>query len=557
MYHPPIINPNKDDDDNNSNNPPLLHRRPSGENGIPNNNNTINNDKKSSSINNINSMMIENPTTKYIYNNIWNSNHNKGPKRLVLLVIILFGVGLLRQDVKKTNRVETIINHDDILHDSNNIIIENNNLEQQQLLVTDDVNVVESSNPEDTIEDDVTVEQAAFLQMQASPSSSSKQQQQQQRRQSFNPSEEDGDEPTISESTIPILSNKLIPPPDWYRPNVKYFIYQPSGGLSNQRKILEWALRVCQILERTCIIPPIGPHTTFYYKYNAVPYSDCSPASEFLDVVSLRKITPIVYLTTSLVDFTGAHEGRLGGNWRVVERNRLREKRESPWSTQDISREFSDEPAQFLYFSKGTMWQCFNFTLEEYSEIQQQVRFHPEMRSAARQIAQRLGKYNALHIRFSDGESNKVRIGWLKPSSTFIYRMKMAKFQDYSSNLYIATVPSKISHPYFNKFKSMYNVTFSSSLEDLPVIKNIVARFPPPMKPIALGVIEQHVCTRAKKFLGTGFSTFSEHIREMRRMREIAHDPWALSDEAPEQIKQDEIAFMKENTSCWKETRPC
>jgi len=101
------------------------------------------------------------------------------------------------------------------------------------------------------------------------------------------------------------------------------------------------------------------------------------------------------------------------------------------------------------------MWQCFNFTTEEMNQIQQKLFFHASLRTTARQLAQKVsptGKYNALHIRFADGEANRVRENWLKPSTTFLYRMKMAKFLEISPYLYIATVPSKIDSPYFVRF---------------------------------------------------------------------------------------------------------
>ena len=305
------------------------------------------------------------------------------------------------------------------------------------------------------------------------------------------------------------------------------------------------------------MIPPIGPHTTFYYKYNEVPIENVSPAPSILDVPSLRTVSNVAFLETTLTDFARAHQNTLGGTWRVVERSKLREKIEEPWSADDITTSFFDEPAQFLYFSKGTMWRCFNFSREEMEPVMRAVRFHPMLRTTARRVAETLEPFNALHIRFSDGESNKVRVDWLKPSSTFLARMRFAKFHDYSPNLFIATVPSRQTHPYFNKIKAAYNVTFSSAILPHPLVKRALAGFPEPMKVIVLGVIEQHVCARAFKFLGTGFSTFSEHIREMRRWRAIAFDPDALSEDAAPAVRRAEEKFLAMKTPCERETRPC
>ena len=345
--------------------------------------------------------------------------------------------------------------------------------------------------------------------------------------------------------------------PSWYDARTRYFLFQQSGGISNQLKILGWALHACRILERTCVVPPIGPHTTFFSTYNKVPLGDCAAAPVMLDVPAMRAAAPVAFLQTTLADFLHAHQDKLGGAWRTVERNRLREKIESPWAASDVASFFADEPAQFLFFSKGTMWRNFNFSEEEMEPVLRSVRFHPTLRGAARVLAERMGRYNALHIRFSDGESNKVRVDWLKPSSTFLYRMRMARFAEYSSALYIATVPSKAGHPYFGKIRAGYNVTFSSALVHSDVVQRALRPFPDAMRTIALGAIEQHVCARAHKFLGTGFSTFSAQIRIMRRYRAIAHDPDALSPSAPRAVRAAEEEFLRQVTPCVLETKPC
>ena len=60
----------------------------------------------------------------------------------------------------------------------------------------------------------------------------------------------------------------------WLLPNEKYFIFQPSGGLSNQRIIIEQALVVCRALNRTCVLPMAAKHTSMWYNYNKQPLTD-------------------------------------------------------------------------------------------------------------------------------------------------------------------------------------------------------------------------------------------------------------------------------------------
>ena len=198
------------------------------------------------------------------------------------------------------------------------------------------------------------------------------------------------------------------------------------------------------------------------------------------------------------------------------------------------------------------MWQCFNFTSAEIDSIQKHIFFHPSLRTTARELARHItpvedGPYNALHIRFADGESNKVRENWLRPASTFAFRMRMAKFADISRYLYIATVPSKASSPYFKAFKESYNVSFSSALpQRIPVVES----FAPAMRSTVLGILEQLICARAQKFLGTGFSTFSEHIRTLRRFRALVVDPTASTSEA-------EVRFASQVTPCLNDLKVC
>ena len=58
-----------------------------------------------------------------------------------------------------------------------------------------------------------------------------------------------------------------------------YFVYQPSGGLNNQRVLLEHALVICQLLNRTCLVPPAAAHT------------NCSDTALVLDSIVLSPMS--------------------------------------------------------------------------------------------------------------------------------------------------------------------------------------------------------------------------------------------------------------------------
>lgn len=101
------------------------------------------------------------------------------------------------------------------------------------------------------------------------------------------PEEEDG-------KVAAAMDPKVLESAPWFDLRKKYFFYQPrfvceiffvfvckqkreypiscafrlgetrSGGISNQLLIMESALLICKHLQRTCLLPPIAPHTRYY-----------------------------------------------------------------------------------------------------------------------------------------------------------------------------------------------------------------------------------------------------------------------------------------------------
>lgn len=335
----------------------------------------------------------------------------------------------------------------------------------------------------------------------------------------------------------------------WFTSDERYFVYQPSGGISNQRKILEWAVIVARSLNRTLVIPPIAPHTTLYKNFNKQVYTDQSPANDVIDLPLLNKFIkaqPII--GTTFADFILQNED---DSWETLARNNLKEKRAHPWSASTVIEKYDKSPANVLFFKEGTMWQSFDFTRNNVQKAQFYVRFHPKLRSVARELSGYIngGVYNALHIRFADGDASKLREGWLKPARTFMFRMQLAKFVEKSPFLYIATVPKRRNSSYFSRIKLKYKTVFASDLRG-DLIDEALKVYPDKLKSSILGVIEQLICARSVKFLGTGFSTFSEYIRDVREQRVIGNDPFVVGDEGEER-------YLSMNSSCMSEVKVC
>ncbi|GAB5359444.1 hypothetical protein AAMO2058_000544600 [Amorphochlora amoebiformis] len=95
--------------------------------------------------------------------------------------------------------------------------------------------------------------------------------------------------------------------------------------------------------------------------------------------------------------------------------------------------------------------------------------------------------YNAFHIRRND----------------FQYPMAWMKIKDI---VYIAT--DEKDHSIFEPFKKHYKVRFLSDYLDKGVLKGVNKNW--------FGMIEQIVCSRSKRFVGTWWSTFTGYINRMR-----------------------------------------
>lgn len=253
------------------------------------------------------------------------------------------------------------------------------------------------------------------------------------------------------------------------------------------------------------------------------------------------------------------------------------EKRNNPWPPEEIKRRDGGE-AVVLFLARGSIWQSFAFPSQEEEKAVRAARLSPEIRRLARLVSESLARpgrgkqrnnnkaasslseypYNAIHIRFMDGDGTDLREGLLRPASSFVWRMR--KYND-SLPLYVATVPSKRGSPYFKPMANKFRLLFGEVLEKDPRVgafldAHVRARS---MRDTVLGVVEQLVCARAERFVGTGFSTFSEYIRRMRRWRaDLVYDE-TIDRNAPggEGVFEREMRYVRTVTPCLKPTWAC
>uniref|UniRef100_A0A7S2RY20 GDP-fucose protein O-fucosyltransferase 2 n=1 Tax=Mucochytrium quahogii TaxID=96639 RepID=A0A7S2RY20_9STRA len=313
----------------------------------------------------------------------------------------------------------------------------------------------------------------------------------------------------------------------WFRPGTKYFVYQPSGGMSNQRIILREAFLAAKALNRTLVVPPVGAHTSMFYNYNGLDYLRTIDPFDVFDKKRLETGVSVLGLSNCILRrFVETNENKYGQSWLRVERDRKGSFKQL--TTESLISDFGDVKQDVIFFAKYSMWKGFRFKVSEYDIADRYILLHPEMRRVARIASEKLfdnQKFSAVHIRFED-RNVQYLTDVLGPATSFVRRLIKYQVLADSSNLYVATQPSKIGNAYFNAFtKAGFNLTYSNSLLEVPEVVQFMKRFASTDIYIsALGLVEQLVCARGNFFLGTGFSTFSWFIRMKRNSPLLFYD---------------------------------
>lgn len=346
--------------------------------------------------------------------------------------------------------------------------------------------------------------------------------------------------------------------PEWIEPGKKYFLFQPSGGFGNQIIILKNALVICKLLNRICILPLIGPHTTRYVNYNKLAARDMVSTKVVFDLEELSKTVPILPLENiTIPEFEKYNENKHNINWWRVRRNKLGEKRMNKWDLDEVKKRYGDYKAEVLYFSEGTMWECFDFIGSDLGPLVAHLRPSSLLRRTARLYSNRInsGNYNALHVRFDDpiDTTTKKRMSLLPSNSQFLRRMSALHFKAYSTTLYIATSPEKASHFFFNIFRGFgYDLLFSKDIiEANPAdLDKLMEGIPKRMYSTMLGILEQLICARGLQFVGTQISTFSKLIRTYRRDHNLVYDDTIYPKKDGVEVFDKEAKFSKSNVDC-------
>ena len=336
---------------------------------------------------------------------------------------------------------------------------------------------------------------------------------------------------------------------------VRLLSYQPPGnGWNNQRIAIENALVLARLLDRTLLVHPLAPHKlgeetkmTFphgrrhgYLAYNKMNSSNLAPLSKFMDLKLMSQLVPVEEVQSPhpqfLKDYSHLRWRRVChsmgyGFWvdqrptpsskeetwlshqHFVPNKSWREKCTKEAHSTQVARYVSDlfnDSSEMLYFEEGSLFgiQIRFTTLKRALEAQQwvlkYVQYSRTVKTVAAIVGQRLGQYNAMHIRRVGHIAKKIsRKAWLKDMILHGFRTDVP--------VYIATDEPKLS--WFKPLSNAgYKIFFAANFSDILSFSHI----PATLRQDMLGIHEQEICEQADKFLPSLSSTFAAYIRRQR-----------------------------------------
>ena len=142
------------------------------------------------------------------------------------------------------------------------------------------------------------------------------------------------------------------------------------------------------------------------------------------------------------------------------------------------------------------------------NKINRVLTYRDEFYSYADVVSQKIGPYNAIHIRRGDFLlARKEEIVDVTDSEDLLDAIEDLPFENPDLPLYIATDEKDIS--FFDEIKERYDIYFYTDIYNL-------FNDDSPKDKLKRAVLEQIVCAQADNFFGTYYSTFSKRINIMR-----------------------------------------
>lgn len=303
-----------------------------------------------------------------------------------------------------------------------------------------------------------------------------------------------------------------------------FFFYQPSGGWGNQRYQLIWAIIAANSMNRTLILPPIGPHSTLWHGFNKWPASALVPMARILNMNALDRV--VHRGVVSYNDTVGSLKRNLP---RLNILNYHKPDDTGFWSFDKIRRDFTTKEYMkydVIFFEKDSMWCCCGVTRPFQDYYSRHVMFNTHIKQLAKRLIHETvfdpitnpnGTYNAVHVRRGDHITGDRR------SPIRYYREHGLEKLDSRFPLYVATDESNTS--WFKpweapQFKRFSRLIFWKDLKQEWVASE-AKHYPAEFRGDLLGFIEIIICALARKWEGSKGSTFSAFIARARIRKEL------------------------------------
>ena len=320
---------------------------------------------------------------------------------------------------------------------------------------------------------------------------------------------------------------------------IKYISFSPhSAGLVNVIMSYELFLAIAEITKRKVILPPycridhlknscaelewidiwqIFNKDILLEEFDCIEHNDVPEFEEHLDVmrgeVSYTKnidkcgldlyqyIEPAKLISSSHVVFVNDIE-------------KTKDFREFAYK-RDIF-DLNTVNQQFLHF-EGNLFGHFWYNVypggeDERNKLKNKInrvlRYRDEFYSHADVVSQKIGPYNAIHVRRGDFLwVMKTQIEDVIDSEKLLDAIEYLPFENPDLPLYIATDEKDMS--FFDEIKEKFDIYFYTDIYNFSDEGS-------PKNKLKRAVLEQTICAQADNFFGTYYSTFSKRINIMR-----------------------------------------
>lgn len=179
-------------------------------------------------------------------------------------------------------------------------------------------------------------------------------------------------------------------------------------------------------------------------------------------------------------------------------------------------------------------------------KINRVLKYHDKFYYYADAVRQKIGKFNAIHIRRNDFlYERKSDLKSVDSSSKIVKAVQKLPFFDPSLPIYIATDEKQRS--FFKKLSLKYDIYFYDDF-DFKFGNDYVN------DKLHNAVLEQVICSRSENFFGTYLSTFSKRINIMRGLDGRQADDWMgvnYIPEKPDENLTDVLPWTKMNNKLW------